>query len=115
MIFPWPTSTNYAVKVDLKDWLTLVGVAATFALGIYNAIQNYRSGRRTVFINTVTAERIKWIDKLRESMSIFCGTAHYWRFSTQPGTREEKEKIAEIDKLRFLIALQLNPDALLDQ
>ncbi len=99
---------------DAKDYAAFTGIIVTLGLGAYNAVQNYRSSRRTLFINTVTAERIKWIDKLRQSMSTFCGTAHYWRFSTVKGSPEERQRIDEIDKLRHLIALQLNPDGVVD-
>lgn len=52
---------------------------------------------------------MKWIEKLRQSISSFCRLAHYWRFSTQKGSEDERRKIEEIDKLRHLIVLQLNP------
>jgi hypothetical protein len=87
----------------------------TLLLGIYNAIQNYRNSKRTSFINTVTSERVKWIEKLRQSISTFCGLAHYWRFSTEKGSEDERKKIEEIDKLRHLIALQLNPRGSIDK
>lgn len=100
---------------DAKDYVAFTGILVTLILGVYNAVQNYRTSRRTIFINTVTAERIKWIGKLRENISTFCGVAHYWRFSTQKGSTEELKKIEEIDKLRHLIALQLNPKDQIDQ
>jgi hypothetical protein len=95
--------------MDAKDYLAFTGILVTLFLGLYNAVQNYRAGKRTTFINTVTSERVKWIDKLRGSVSTFCGLAHSWRFSTVKGSAEERQKIEEIDKLRHLIALQLNP------
>jgi hypothetical protein len=104
-----------ALTFDGKDYAAFTGILVTLILGAYNAIQNYRSSRRTIFINTVTAERIKWLDKLRQSLSTFCGTAHFWRFSTEPGSPEERQKIDEIDKLRHLIALQLNPQGAVDK
>jgi hypothetical protein len=85
------------------------GFVVTLFLGIYNTFQNYQNSKGTTFINTVTSERVKWIEKLRQSISTFCGLAHYWRFSTVRGSDEERKKIEEIDKLRHLIALQLNP------
>jgi len=100
---------------DGKDYAAFTGILVTLILGMYNAVQNYRSSRRTIFINTVTAERIKWIGKLRESISTFCGTAHYWRFSTQKGSPAALKKIEEIDTLRHLIALQLNPGGTIDR
>ena len=102
------------MKIEAKDYVAFIGILVTLSLGVYNAIQNYRTSRRTTFINTVTSERVKWIEKLRQSISTFCGIAHFWRFTTVPGTPEEHQKIEEIDKLRHLIALQLNPHGLVD-
>ena len=102
------------MPIDNRDPIAFIGILATLALGLYNALQNYRSSRRTTFINTVTSERVKWIEKLRESISTFCGTAHYWRFTTQEGSEEQRRKIEEIDKLRHLIVLQLNPHGPID-
>lgn len=97
---------------DIKpaDYVAFVGILVTLGLGLYNVLQNYRTSRRTTFINTVTSERVKWIEKLRLSISTFCGLAHYWRFSTVRGSDDQRQKIEEIDKLRHLIALQLNPN-----
>jgi hypothetical protein len=53
--------------------VAFIGILVTLVLGVYNAVQNYRSSRRTTFINTVTSERVKWIEKLRQSISTFYG------------------------------------------
>ena len=49
------------------------GIVVTFILGVWNIINNYRINNKTAFINTVTSERVKWIGKLRENISRFCG------------------------------------------
>ena len=87
-------------------WL---GVFVTFLLGVWNLIYNYRNSRRTSFINTVTAERIKWIATLRGNVSKFCGLTHYWVKSQLHGTGREAEVLLQLDELRYLIRLQLNP------
>ena len=102
-------------KIEAKDVVAFIGLLVTLVLGIYNLIQNYQTSRRTTFINTVTSERVKWIEKLRQSISTFCGLAHYWRFSTVRGSEDERKKIEEIDKLRHLIVLQLNPHGTVDR
>jgi hypothetical protein len=102
------------MQIETKDIVTFIGILVTLALGIYNTVQNYINSKRTTFINTVTSERVKWIEKLRQSISTFCGLAHYWRFSTEHGSTEQRAKIEEIDKLRHLIALQLNPKGSID-
>jgi hypothetical protein len=100
-----------------RPWraLPLVGILVTLLLGLYNAVQNYRNSKRTTFINTVTSERVKWMDKLRQSISTFCKLAHYWRFSTLKGSDDQRKTIEEIDKLRHLIVLQLDPHGAIDK
>ena len=103
------------MTMEAKDLVAFISILATLLLGVYNAVQNYRNSKRTTFINTVTSERVKWIEKLRQSISTFCGLAHYWRFSTTKGSDDQKSKIEEIDKLRHLIVLQLNPHGTIDK
>ncbi len=52
--------------MEAKDYVLAAGVAVTLLLGIWNAIVNHRVSKRTTFINTVTSQRIKWIEQLRQ-------------------------------------------------
>jgi len=94
----------------MKDVFYVVGIILTFVIGVWNIFINYRQSRRTGFINTVTSERVKWIEKLRQNISTFCGLTYNWCYSQLEGKPEETEILREIDKLRHLIRLQLNPD-----
>jgi hypothetical protein len=92
------------------------GLIATAALGVWNLIQNHRNAQRTSFINTVTSERIKWIAHVRDTISRFCGLTYHWSASALlPGTPEALELLREIDHLRYLIRLQLNPNGKTEQ
>jgi len=90
--------------METKDYLILL----TFLLGVFNLIYVWRINKKTTFINCVTAERVKWINKLRENIANFCGLTHHFVFSDL-GEKEKKEILNEIDRLRMLIPLQLNP------
>ncbi|MEW6616414.1 MAG: hypothetical protein AB1401_13245 [Thermodesulfobacteriota bacterium] len=94
----------------MKDLFYAAGIILTFIIGIWNILMNYRQNRRTAFINTVTSERVKWIQTLRQNISAFCGLTYNWCYSNLPDKPEEVEVLKEIDKLRYLIRLQLNPD-----
>jgi hypothetical protein len=104
-------------EVKMSGFFLSLGVILTFLLGVWNIINNYRLSRRTVFINTVTAERVKWIEKVRDNISTFCGLAYTWQASALAGKPEELDVHKQFDKLRHLIRLQLNPspDATLDR
>jgi len=99
----------------MKDAVFSLSLIFTFLLGMWNIVNNYRMARRTAFINTVTTERIKWIEKLRDNISSFCGLTHTWRHSELEGKPDELEVVKQIDKLRYLIRLQLNPAAAYDK
>ncbi len=99
----------------MKDNFYSIGIILTFILSVWNIINNFRTSKRTAFINTVTAERVKWIDKLRENISKFCGLAYSWSVSNLGGTERGNQHVEEIDKLRHVIRLQLNPNGELDK
>jgi hypothetical protein len=86
------------------------GLLLTFLLGIWNLVCNFRNNKRTTFINTVTSERIKWIQNTRDVISTLCGRSYYWLMTQDEISQEESNDVRkEIDKLRMLVKLQLNP------
>ena len=103
--------------LNLKDFVLVAGTIVTFLAVIANlvvAFQNSRDIRRnlvtTKYIDTITSERIKWMEKLRSDISKFAGLTHFWVFSIDD--KQSKEAMAvmnEIDNLRYLIQLRLNP------
>ena len=95
--------------METKDYFYALGIVATAIVSVWNIINHYRVNQRTSFINTVTSERVKWLDKLRENISDFCGLTYTWSMSNVEGKPEEFELVSKCDKLRFLIRLQLNP------
>ena len=93
----------------MKDLIYVLSILATFILGLWNLINNYRNSRRTSFINTITSERIKWMGKLRKNISDFCGLTYTWCLSELANTPQELDYVTKIDNLHHLIRLQLNP------
>ena len=70
----------------------------------------FLTGRRSVYISSVTAERSKWIDKLRSNIAellLVCADIN----NTPPGHGSHKydENRNKADGLIALITLQLNP------
>jgi len=101
--------------MEAKDIIYGLGILLTFALGVWNLVSNYRASRRTSFINTVTAQRVKWIEQLTQDISAFSGLTHTWCFSELEGKPEEAEVLKEIDRLHHIIRLRLNPSGTHDQ
>ncbi len=84
-----------------------LGIIGTFALGVWNLIANYKATRRTGFINTVTNQRVQWIEQLRQDISTFSGLTHTWCGAF---AQNKREILKEIDRLRYVIPLRLNPE-----
>lgn len=101
--------------VEFKDIIYGFGILLTFIVGVWNLLNNYKISRKTTFINTVTAERVKWIEQLRQDISSFSGLTHTWCFSELKGKPEENEVLKEVDRLRHVIRLRLNPEGEHDQ
>lgn len=96
-------------KWEPKDIVLAAGVVVTLFLGLWNAFANFRSGQRTMFVNTVTSQRIKWIEQLRQDISMFSGLVYHWAMTDLADTKEEQQIIKEIDRLNHVIRLRLNP------
>ena len=95
------------MTLEPKDVITLVGVGITFIVSSIGLYVSLRNTKKTLFINSITTSRIKWIDILRNNISEFCGLTYH--FALTELDKAEKQKVIErIDKLRFLIKLQLN-------
>ncbi|MGZ7069118.1 MAG: hypothetical protein ACXVHT_12505, partial [Methanobacterium sp.] len=71
-----------------------------------------RNSRKTIFINSITTSRNKWIQTIRESIAKYCALA-FQMF--QDNNWEEKSKKDELQQLRFLIKLQLNRNDTYDE
>jgi len=95
--------------MDPKDWFYASGIILTAIIGIWNIINHLKTTKKIAFINTVTSERVKWLDKLRHNISSFAGLTHTWTRELHETPESERMLLQEIDKLRYLIRLQLNP------
>ena len=101
--------------MEPKDYAIAAGVVVTLVLGIWNAIVNHRINKRTTFVNTVTSQRIKWIEQLRQDIGAFCGLIYHWSHTDIEGKPEEGEILKEFDRLRHVIRLRLNPEGKYDK
>lgn len=75
--------------MEAKDYFYALGIIATAIVSVWNIINHYKTNKKTSFINTVTSERVKWLDKLRKNISDLCGLTHTWTRSKIQGTPEE--------------------------
>ena len=95
--------------METKDIVYALSIFLTFLIGVWNLVLNYRTTRKTSFINTVTSQRVKWIEQLRQDISSFSGLTRTWCISELEGKPQEYEVLKEIDRLRHVIRLRLSP------
>ena len=105
---PTVDSTRPQPTWEAKDTGLAVGLVALF-LGVMNTIANFRLSRRTTFINTVTSQRIKWIEQLRQDVSSYAGLTFHWVSTDLQDAAKRQELLQEIDRLQHVIRLRLNP------
>jgi len=92
---------------ETKDLVALFGIGITFLVSVASLFVGLRNSKKTLFINSVTASRVKWIDTVRNSIAEFCGLTLHLAL-TEIDEKEKRQIIEKIDRLRFLIKLQLN-------
>ena len=108
--------TEIESAITLKDIAFSTGIILTFIIGLGNILYNIRTSKRTTYINAVTSERVKWINSLRENVSKYVGLTYHWVISDiEEDSDDSKEILKEIDQVRILIQLQLNPNEVLGE
>src|SRR5258708_35615060 len=97
--------------------IALLAIGATFTVALANLIYAIRNNRKTAFVNTVTASRLKWIDSLRDKVSTFIAVTA--RLIDPAMASSEPQSVnmllRERDTLVHQIVLHLNPNDPEDQ
>jgi hypothetical protein len=104
------------IAVETKDLIAIVGIGLTLLVGLANLVYSLWSNRRTSFVNTVTASRLKWIDSLRDKVSEFIAvTTRLSDRRPPPGDSIAADLLLQRDTLLHQIVLHLNPHDSEDQ
>lgn len=102
------------MTIETKDIVTLLGIGITFLVSSIGLYVSLRNTKKTLFINSITSSRIKWIEVVRKNISDYCGLVYHFVL-TKLDDSEKHKILEEIDRLRFLIKLQLNRDDRFDR
>jgi len=100
---------------ETKDSIQLFAIGLTFIVSAIGLYVSWKNSHKANFINSVTASRIKWIDNLRNNIAQFSGFVYHFSLTDIPDKEEKNKIIKEIDRLRYLIKLQLNNSADIDK
>lgn len=113
-LFEWVKVNPAAAGTVSAAFIALCGVVIT-------AFAAFITGRRSVYISSVTAEGSKWIEKLRTNIADLLGVCSAIQLSipvdmvakgqrTAAGYASDIERRHQADRLVALITLQLNPN-----
>jgi hypothetical protein len=102
-----------------------VTISAAIAVSgvILSALVSALISRRTNYLNVVTAERSKWIEKLRGNLAKYPAVARAVFYKAKKEDWEKGEGLSieyyillrELQEMRSLLKLQLNPKGKIDQ
>lgn len=95
-----------------KENITLMGMILSFVIGLSGLLIGIQNSRKTLFINSITASRIKYIQDLRNGIAEFCGLFYRYHLLVKGRpdlTTEKMEVLKSLDKLKYTIKLYLNP------
>lgn len=60
------------IKMDKMEFIvTLIGIVITLVISIINLFFSIQSSQKTIYVNTVTTLRSKWLDQLKSDLSEF--------------------------------------------
>lgn len=102
--------------MENKDLIAIAGIGVTLAVSSANLVYSLWTSKRTVFVNTVTTARLKWIDSLRDKISEFIAVTVRL---LDPDLSSDKKNVGTLllqrDTLLHQIVLHLNPHDPKDQ
>lgn len=94
--------------MELKDIIQIISITISFIVGLSGLVIGIINSRKTIYINSVTTLRTKWLNEMKDYISEFCGLTYNYGISNLP-RNSHSELVEKIDKLRYLIKLNLNP------
>lgn len=96
--------------MEAKDLIAVAGIGVTLVVSTINLVYSLWSNKRTLFVNTVTTSRLKWIDSLRDEVSEFIAVTARLSSRVPPSDEESPETLSlQRDTLLHQIVLHLNP------
>ncbi|WP_315759346.1 hypothetical protein [Bradyrhizobium sp. SZCCHNRI2007] len=105
---------------ELTNLITTGLLTALFS-GFVAAIVSSLASRKTIYVNAVTAERAKWIEKLRANVATYPAEAHnlFYKAKTEDwGGELSEEYLRQLRELRSRnteLKLRLNPRGEIDR
>lgn len=96
--------------MGITNFIAVAGILVTFIVSCLTLYFTLRNNRQTLFVNTVTTSRLKWIDSLRDKVSEFIALSNRL-VDPREASRPEHSSglLLQRDALLHQIVLHLNP------
>jgi hypothetical protein len=96
--------------MGITNFIAIAGIVITFIVSCLTLYFTLRNNRQTLFVNTVTTSRLKWIDSLRDKVSEFIAVSNRL-VDPREASRPEHFSglLLQRDALLHQIVLHLNP------
>ncbi|MBB3186640.1 hypothetical protein [Microbacter margulisiae] len=91
--------------------ITLVGILVSLIIGLTSIYIGVQNSKKTIFINSVTTLRAKWMDTIRNAIAEYCSLTYLITIATKS---VQAEKLFKLQQLRYLIKLQLDKNDKID-
>jgi hypothetical protein len=100
--------------------VALIALSGVVVAAILSALIAFVTSRKALFVNAVTVERSKWIEKLRNNIATYSAATHglFYKAKTEDWEKgaspEYFVQLREIQDLKLQLKLQLNPKGEID-
>lgn len=85
-----------------------IGIIFSIILGFASFIYSWKNSNKTIYINSITTLRTKWLDSFKQDLSTFLGLIRANYFFKFKNTKYD-EDFVDIIQLHYKIILNLNP------
>lgn len=115
-------ATSRAARTEMPGPISVAIIALSGVLisAIISALIAFVTSRKTLYVNAVTVERSKWIEKLRNNIATYSAAAHglFYKAKTEDWEKgaspEYLAQLRELQDLKSQLKLQLNPKGEID-
>src|ERR1700730_2791137 len=100
--------------------VAVIALAGVVIAAIISALIAFVTSRKALYVNAVTVERSKWIEKLRNNIATYAAAAHglFYKAKTEDWEKgasvEYFAQLRELQNLKSQLKLQLNPKSEID-
>ncbi|MED1063236.1 hypothetical protein P4T80_13545 [Bacillus licheniformis] len=99
---------DFLSALEPKDWITILSIWVTLGIGIWNLFSNAKINRKTLFVNAITSERVKWMTLLKELLSEYLTLICTYERNKPRQGEQNLDFLKELLRLEYRIKLHLN-------